>query len=208
MRIARINDFEQNPEPFAECLIVLGASAGGPSALCRILQDLPSGFLASLVIVQHMDEQFAPALANWLDRQVPLRVRLALGGERPRPGSVLIAGLNRHIVLSRGGYLAYSEQPASSAYRPSIDAFFHSVNRCWPTRVIGVLLTGMGKDGAAGLKALRQSGHYTICQDQASSAVYGMPKAAAELDAAEEILPLNEIGPRLRMLASTPALHA
>jgi two-component system response regulator WspF len=181
-----------------ERLIALGASAGGPAALARILACLPANFRSPIVIVQHVDSQFAPPLANWLDSQTPLRVRLAQEGDCPRPGSILLAGRDLHLVFGGPRHLTYTNQPADCSYCPSVDVFFNSIQRNWPGEVIGVLLTGMGRDGAQGLLRLRQNGHHTIAQDHASSAVYGMPKAAAELRAATEVLSLDQIGLRLR----------
>ena len=108
-----------------------------------------------------------------------------------------MAGREHHLVFAGSMRLRYTRNPSEVSYRPSIDVFFNSVRRHWQGGAVGVLLTGMGRDGAAGLKELRNNGCRTIAQDQATSAVYGMPKAAAELHAASEILPLNEIGPRL-----------
>jgi two-component system, chemotaxis family, response regulator WspF len=181
-------------------LIVIGASAGGPAALAKVLSDLPEGFPAPVVIVQHVDEQFASGLADWLGHHTALEVRLARAGDRPQPGTVLLAGGQNHLVFASATRLAYTYEPVESSYRPSVDVFFKSANRFWPSALIGVVLTGMGRDGAEGLLALRESGHHTIVQDQATSAVYGMPKAAAELRAASEILALDRIGPRLAKL--------
>jgi two-component system response regulator WspF len=183
-------------------LIAIGASAGGPAALARIVSFLPAAFRAPIIIVQHVDAQFAQGLANWLDDQTPLRVRLAQEGDYPSPGTVLLAGRDHHLVLAHHRRLAYTADPANCSYRPSVDVFFESVRKHWLGDIIGVLLTGMGRDGARGLQALRQDGHHTIAQDQSSSAVYGMPKAAFELNAASEILGLNQIGPRLRALGT------
>jgi len=155
---------------------------------------------ASVVIVQHVDTQFAQGLANWLDYHTALQVRLAQDGDHPQPGLALLAGRNLHLVFTNPTRLAYTNHPADCSYRPSVDVFFHSVKRFWLGDVIGVLLTGMGRDGAEGLRGLRRDGHHTIAQDQGSSAVFGMPKAAAELDAATEILALDRIGPRLKHL--------
>src|SRR5262245_15449141 len=171
-------------------LVVIGASAGGPAALAKVLAGLPGNFAAPLVIVQHVDPQFAEGLAHWLAYQTRLKVRLAKEGDHPEPGTVLLAGTDYHLVFSNSMRLAYTRSPVECWYRPSIDVFFQSVDRFWRWDVIGLLLTGMGRDGAEGLRQLRRKGHYTIAQDQASSAVYGMPKAAAELGAATEILPL------------------
>jgi two-component system response regulator WspF len=181
-----------------DSLIAIGASAGGPAALAAILSDLPQDFSAPIVIVQHVDEQFARGLAEWLSRQTRLEVRVVREGDQPLPGTVLIAGMPRHLVFSSATRLSYSSQPVGSSYMPSIDVFFKSAEQYWQGDIIGILLTGMGRDGAEGLRSLRSAGHFTIAQDRASSAVYGMPKAAAELAAASEILSLEQIGPRLR----------
>jgi two-component system, chemotaxis family, response regulator WspF len=178
-------------------LVAIGASAGGPAALVELLKQLPSGFPAAVVLVQHVDEAFATGMAQWLSSESHLPVRLARPGDVPQPGSVLLAGSNDHLILQRNGELAYSSEPSAHIYRPSIDVFFESVVANWKGDSIGVLLTGMGRDGAQGLLSMRRRGFITIAQDQASCAVYGMPKAAAQLGAASEILPLADIGRRL-----------
>ena len=180
------------------CLIGIGASAGGPSALAEVLAHFPADFASPVVIVQHIDAQFAAGLASWLDGQSPLRVRLARDGDRPEAGLALLAGQDKHLVFASPTRLAYSRQPADCAYCPSVDLFFKSAERFWPGEVIGVVLSGMGRDGAEGLRGLHRKGHHTIAQDRLSSAAYGMPAAAAELRAATEILALDKIGPRLR----------
>ena len=178
-------------------LIAIGASAGGPGALAAVLGALPADFGAPIVIVQHVDKAFAGGMAQWLDGQTALTVRVALGGDQPRPGEVLLAATNDHLILTRAGTLDYTREPASTPYRPSVDVFFHSVVEHWRGDAVGVLLTGMGRDGAIGLKAMRAKGYQTIAQDEATSAVYGMPKAAAALDAARRILPLGKIASEL-----------
>src|SRR5438477_594854 len=186
-------------------LVALGASAGGPSALIKVLAALPADFPAPVVIVQHVDVQFAQGLADWLAGHTHLEVRLAREGDRPQPGTALLAGSDNHLVFASSTRLTYTPIPVEYAYRPSVDVFFKSANRFWPGNIIGIVLTGMGRDGAEGLLALRQSGHYTIAQDAASSAVYGMPKAAAELQAACEIVGLNKIAARVTALVSATA---
>jgi two-component system response regulator WspF len=185
----------------SRCLVAIGASAGGPAALASLLGALPADFAAAIVAVQHVDAAFAAGMAAWLDGQCRLPVRVAREGDRPEAGVVLLAGSNDHLRFAAPvgprPRLIYTEQPAEHVYRPSIDVFFDSVVQYWPDTAIGVLLTGMGRDGAQGLKAMRESGCLTIAQDQATSAVYGMPKAAAAIDAASEILPLEHIAPRL-----------
>ena len=178
-------------------LVAIGSSAGGPAALELLLKGLPSGFETAIVLVQHVDQVFAAGMAEWLSSSCGLKVRLARDGEAPQPGTVLLAGTNHHIRLLKNGTLTYTAEPVNEIYRPSIDVFFESVARYWDGDAVGVLLTGMGRDGAQGLKLMRQQGFLTIAQDQQSSSVYGMPKAAAAIDAAVEIRPLNKIAPRL-----------
>jgi len=183
-------------------LVAIGSSAGGPAALEILLKGLPREFPASIVLVQHVDQVFAGGMAEWLSGVCGLPVHLAREGEPPRPGQVLLAGTNHHIRLMQGGQLAYTAEPVGEIYRPSINVFFESVARYWTGDAVGVLLTGMGRDGAEGLKQMRQRGFLTIAQDQQSSAVYGMPKAAAAIDAAVEIRPLERIAGRLMEIFS------
>jgi two-component system response regulator WspF len=178
-------------------LVAIGASAGGPAALAAVLKILPASFPAGIVIVQHVDAQFAAGLAEWLGGQTQIKVRLANPGDRPTNGVALVAGTSDHLVFTGSRTLGYTPNPRDYPYRPSVDAFFESVVKHWRNEVTGVLLTGMGRDGAAGLRGLRDAGHHTITQDKASCAVYGMPKAAAALNAAVEILSLEKIGPAL-----------
>jgi two-component system response regulator WspF len=178
-------------------LIVIGASAGGPAALATILGSLPHDFPAAIVIVQHVDVQFVPLMVAWLNERSALSVRIARQGDRPLTGTALIAGTDDHLIFTDAASLGYTPEPRDSCYRPSVDVFFESVVRHWKRKVLGVLLTGMGRDGARGLKAMRDAGSLTIAQDAASCAVYGMPKAAAQLNAAVTILPLDEIANKL-----------
>jgi two-component system response regulator WspF len=181
-------------------LLVIGASAGGPAALAIVLGALPGNFAAPVIVIQHVDPQFASGLASWLDDQCVLSVRLAKEGDRPQNGQVLIAAREEHLVFTSPSRLGYTRTPADISYRPSVDVFLKSVHHFWRGHVIAVLLTGMGRDGAEGLRLLRENGHLTIAQNRQTSAVYGMPKAAAELNAASEILALDKIGPRLAKL--------
>lgn len=176
-------------------IVAFGSSTGGPHALALTLKHLPSDLPAAVLIAQHVDEEFAPGLAAWLQHHCSLPVRLARSGE-PLASGVWIAGSNDHLVCN-GGILEYTPHPRETAYRPSVDALFSSLAQPHRGLRIGVLLTGMGRDGAQGLLAMRQAGALTLAQDAATSVVYGMPKAAAELHAAAEILPLASIGPRI-----------
>ncbi|MBL6751293.1 MAG: chemotaxis response regulator protein-glutamate methylesterase [Nevskia sp.] len=185
------------PDARQQWLVAIGASAGGPAAAAQVLAGLPADFPAAVAIVQHVDEKFAAGMAQWLGEQSRLPVRVACEGDAPVPGTVLLAGTADHLCLKSAERFGYVAEPRESLYRPSVDVFFHSVGRRWPGRAIGVLLTGMGRDGAAGLKALREKGHFTLAQDRATCAVYGMPKAAVEMAAAVEVLPLGRIAQRL-----------
>jgi two-component system response regulator WspF len=173
--------------------VALGASTGGPEALARILQALPASLPAGVVIIQHIAADFAQGLAIWLQGYSCLPVRLAQTGDELRTGEVLLAGTDDHLTLRGDCRLAYTADPVDYPYRPSVDVFFHSLAVSWPRPGIAVLLTGMGNDGARGLLHLRQFGWHTITQDQASCVVYGMPKAAAELRAACQVLSLAQI---------------
>ncbi len=183
-------------------LIAIGSSAGGPAALAAILGALPGGLRAAIVVVQHVDARYAPPLAVWLAGQTSLPVHGVQGGEAPQEGEVLIAVKEGHLVMCENERLLYREEKASRVHTPSVDLFFESVARHWSGEACGLILTGMGRDGAAGLLALRNAGARTLAQDAATSAVYGMPRAAAESGAAAEILPLEKIAPALERWCS------
>ncbi len=190
-----LQNFPQyKPNPLLPKLVVIGSSTGGPKALAKILACLSPALKASVVIIQHVDAEFSISLARWLDAQSPMDVKLAIAGDSPKAGNIYVASTNDHLVLTRSTKFAYTPDPVYIPYRPSVDVFFKSVAKHWTSPSIALLLTGMGKDGAEGLSSLRQTGWHTIAQDEASSIVYGMPKAAKELGAAIEILPLNCIG--------------
>lgn len=174
-------------------LLALGASTGGPDALGRILGALPAAFPWPVVVIQHISAEFAPNLVLWLQSRCPFPVEVAREGATPTPGTVSIAATDDHLVLRAGGRFAHVPEPIDYPFRPSIDEFFMSLTTHWTRPGVAVLLTGMRNDGARGLLALRKAGWLTVAQDQASCIVYGMPKAAADLDAAERILPLGQI---------------
>ncbi len=187
-------------------LLAIGASTGGPAALATILADIPADFPAAIVIIQHVDEQFTDSFVGWLDQQCRLPVQRAQRGDTPQQGRVLIAGGDEHLLLRKDGRLSYSSEPEDYVYRPSVTVFFESVAEHWTGEATGVLLTGMGRDGAQGLLAMRNSGFHTIAEDEASCSVYGMPKAAAQLNAAVDILLLKDIAANL--LKRFPSLPA
>lgn len=169
-------------------LVAIGSSTGGPKALAAILSRLPANFGAAIAIIQHVDMQFSAGLVDWLNQQTPLTVRLAKTGDRLEKGVVHVAGTNDHLSLRSDLTLHYIKEPIDYPYRPSVDVFFKSLAQYWHHQDIAVLLTGMGQDGAEGLKVLRSRGWHTIAQDEKSCIVYGMPKAAAQLNAAVEVM--------------------
>lgn len=185
-------------------LVLIGASTGGPRAVADILGPLVRTPRASVVIVQHVDAHFAPGLASWLASESGFPVRVARDGDEPTPGIALIASTNDHLTMTSRRSLRYTREPVDYPYRPSVDVLFRSVAAMWPAAGCAALLTGMGQDGARGLLALKEAGWTTIAQDEASSVVWGMPKAAVELGAATQVLSLGDIGP---MLARRVALQ-
>jgi two-component system, chemotaxis family, protein-glutamate methylesterase/glutaminase len=182
-------------------LIALGASTGGPSALVAVLRELPDGLPLSILLVLHIDEPFGTAFAEWLTDQTQHPVSFARGGEllATRDCRVLMAPPGRHLIVD-GDYLRLDDGPERHSCRPSIDVLFESLARHAGARSAAALLTGMGRDGASGLLALRQAGALTVAQDEASSIVYGMPREAALIGAASHVLPLRDIG---RFLAAS-----
>lgn len=182
-------------------ILAIGASTGGPKAVMSIVKTLPPDFNASVFIVQHISSGFARGFAHWLDLECSLPVRLAETGQLPRGGEVLVAPNDRHMVLA-GDRLELTNGPPINSCKPSIDVFFASLAEEKGTQTVGVLLTGMGKDGARGLAQLHERGGATIVQDEKSCVVFGMPKAAISLNAADEILPLSEIPSALSRIFS------
>jgi two-component system response regulator WspF len=187
---------QSRPGPLRPAIIALGASTGGPQALATVLSALPANLEAAVLIVQHIDPQFSEGMAQWLARATPFTVELATLGAQPKAGTAYVAAVGQHMVVESDGTLAFTSRPREAAHKPSIDVLFTSlIKRSRPG--VAVLLTGMGRDGAQGLAALRAAGWRTIAQDEATSVVYGMPKAAAELKAAAHVLPLQQIGPAI-----------
>lgn len=177
-------------------VVVIGASLGGPRALAAVLAALPADFPTPIAVVQHISAGFTEGLARWLRSETRLEVVEATEGARLEVGRVLIAPGDRHLEISRGR--AHLQGGAAvDGFRPSVSTLFHSAAASYGSRACGVLLTGMGKDGADGLLALRKAGALTIAQDEASCAVFGMPRAAIGLGAVEQVLPLGRIAAAL-----------
>lgn len=179
-------------------LAAIGASTGGPGAIVEVLRALPAPLRVPVLVVLHINERFGKAFADWLDAQTPHRVTVAQDGERlaAAAGRVVMAPPGRHLVL-RQGCLRLTDEPERHSCRPSVDRLFESLAAECGAATAACLLTGMGRDGAAGLLQIRRAGGLTIAQDEATSVVYGMPREAALLGAAERVLPLGQIGPAL-----------
>lgn len=176
-------------------VVAIGTSTGGTQALEMVLTALPR-VCPGIVIVQHMPEKFTEAFANRLNGLCQLEVREARGGDRVMPGRALIAPGGRHMLLKRNGaqyHVDIVDGPLVSRHRPSVDVLFRSVAKCAGKNALGIIMTGMGDDGAHGLKELHDMGARTLAQDEATCVVYGMPKEAVKLGAVDRVLPLGEI---------------
>lgn len=188
-------------------VVALGASTGGPGALVEILRQIPPDFPLPILIVIHIGHPFGSAFAEWLDGQSPIRVAYARDGEPVPVGGaarVVLAPPGRHLVV-RGGRLCLTDDPERHFCRPSVDVLFESLARDLGSKVIAGLLTGMGKDGALGLLAVRRAGGTTFAQDEESSVVFGMPCEAIRLGAADAVLSLARVAPFLSQLVGVEA---
>lgn len=198
---------DRPPQSAAYSLVAMGASTGGPAALIEIFRDLQPDYPLPILVVNHIGEAFGRLLAEWLDSQSQLRVSCAEDGERlPQVGQgrVILAPPGRHIVIS-SGRLCLTDYAERHSCKPSVDVLFESVAREIGRRSIACLLTGMGKDGAQGLLAIRRAGGKTLAQDKASSIIFGMPQEAIRIGAAESVVTLREIAPTLMTLAGIGA---
>ena len=178
-------------------LIAIAASTGGPPALAKVLGALPRDFPIPVLLVQHMGAPFMQGFANWLDGVTTLGVEIARHGEPPRPGRVYVAPGDRHLRVGRDGAMLVGGDAPIGGQRPSATALFASLAETIGPRSLGVLLIGMGEDGARGLLALREAGGFAITEDETTAVVFGMPGAAARMGASSVALPLDLIAPRL-----------
>lgn len=187
-------------------LAAIGASTGGPGAVVDVLQALPASFRLPILLVLHISEPFGAAFAEWLDGQTPRRVAYAQDGEpvATAAGRVVMAPPGQHLTV-RNGRFWLTREPERHSCRPSVDVLFDSLAQDCGAVTVACLLTGMGRDGATGLLAIREAGGFTIAQDEASCVVYGMPREAALLGAACRVLPLSDIGPALAALSGPGA---
>ena len=180
-------------------LIVIGASTGGPRVVNELLSSLPSDLRAAVLVVQHIAHGFSAGMAEWLANASRLPVKLAIEGQAIRVGEVLIAPDTRDLLITCERTIHLSDTPLL-IQRPSIDISMQAAAEVFGARAIGVLLTGMGRDGAYGMLTIKRSNGYTIAQDEATSTIFGMPRAAIQLGAALEVLPAIRIAPRLAEL--------
>lgn len=181
------------------------ASTGGPAALARVLGGLTADFPIPILIVQHMGAAFMPGFASWLDGIVPMSVRLAEAGQSPVPGHVYVAPGDQHLTIAADRALRLDREPPLHGQRPSGSRLFHSLARICGPRALGVLLTGMGEDGAEGLLAMRRGGALTLTEDETTAVVYGMPAAAMRIGASALALPLDRIADAMRRAVSGAA---
>ena len=178
-------------------VLAIGASTGGPAALRDVLSAMPPSFGVPILVVQHISRGFVNGLANWLGANTRLQVRVATASEPARPGVVYLAPDDNHLGIRDDGRIALSNAPAIGSFRPSATHLFQSAASAFGGRTIAVILTGMGDDGVAGLRAVHAAGGLVIAQDESTSVVYGMPREAARAGVVNVVLPLPEIASRL-----------
>lgn len=184
-------------------VIGIAASTGGPSALAAVLGKLPEDFPVPILAVQHISLGFANGLAEWLNSCTRLEVKIAKTGDRLRPGRILLAPDDYHLQVGERGAIELSKAPAYKGLRPSANYLFHSLARVYGRRALGIVLTGMGDDGAEGAVALHQAGGVVIAQDEQSSVVYGMPHQVVARRAAHQVLSLDQIAAFLELFGSS-----
>ncbi len=182
-------------------LVALGASTGGPQILQRILSQLPDQLGAPVVCVQHISEGFLEGMVRWLSSSCKLKVEVARSGTKPQPGYVYFAPDGHHLVLNDRGCFSLGPCGALDLHCPSVDSLLTSVSKAHGSAALGILLSGMGCDGAQGLKAMREAGAPTIAQDENTSLIFGMPSAAIALGAAKYVLPTDDITDMMVRLA-------
>ncbi|MFH1413261.1 MAG: chemotaxis response regulator protein-glutamate methylesterase [Candidatus Omnitrophota bacterium] len=189
-------------------LVAMIASTGGPQAIIEILRRLPENFPCSIVIVQHISLGFVEGLADWLNNASYIKVRVAEDSEDMQKGVAYIAPSNFQMRVEEGSKIHLSNEPAYNGHRPSGDILFESAARIYGENAIGIILTGMGSDGAMGIKAIKEMGGRTIAQDESSCIIYGMPKVAVEMGAIDKVLPLEKIPEALvDMLLNQPEVQ-
>lgn len=178
-------------------VVVIGASTGGPQALEELFAALPSNFPVPIICIQHICVGFLQGLIDWLAKSCRLSIQIAVSGDIPKPGRIYFPPEKLHLILDAMGRFVYSDAPPVMGHRPSITIAFESVAQFYGKATMGILLTGMGRDGAQGMSAIAATGGFTIAQDEATSVVFGMPKEAILLRAVKQVLPIHAIAPTL-----------
>ena len=181
-------------------MVAIGASTGGPQALSQILAGLPAPLGTPILLVQHITEGFTDGFVEWLGTRTAMDVMVATHGMQLRPGAMYVAASGRHMAVTRDGRIALESGPPVNGFCPSISRLFGSVAQVCGREAVGILLTGMGRDGADGLRQMRDAGALTIAQDEASSVIFGMPGEAVRLKAACEVLAPTAIAEALRVV--------
>ncbi len=189
-------------------IVVIGASAGGPGALAQTLGHLPKDFPLPILVVQHLSADFVTGFADWLSRRCQLDVRIPIQGDLPTAGTIWIAPGGKHMSLSADGRVMLHSEKGIYRHQPSIDILFENVSKVFGAQAIGILLTGMGDDGAAGLLTLYKQGARTIAQDEETCVIFGMPAAAIERKAVEYVLPIQQISTALLDLVGYHRLNS
>ncbi|HLY27687.1 MAG TPA: chemotaxis-specific protein-glutamate methyltransferase CheB [Aggregatilineales bacterium] len=188
------------PHDFVPKIVAVVSSTGGPAALAEIIRTLPEDFSLPIVVVQHIAPDFVSSLQLWLSQASKLKICIAHPNESPRAGHVYLAPGNVHLTLNISRRFEFKPGQTGEVYVPSGDVFLTSVSRAYQAQAVGIILTGMGADGATGLRLMYEAGAFTIAQDEASCVVYGMPREAAKLGAARQVLPLTRISETLLSL--------
>ncbi|MBD1925818.1 chemotaxis-specific protein-glutamate methyltransferase CheB [Trichocoleus sp. FACHB-90] len=183
-------------------IVTIGASTGGPQALYAILTQLPMNFPVPVICIQHISEGFLQGMVDWLAAECQMPIKIARAGEVPKPGTIYFPLERSHLEFDAQGRFLYSSSPPLGGHRPSVTVTFKSVASVYGQAAVGILLTGMGRDGAEGMQAIASAGGVTIAQDEASCVVFGMPKEAIALGAVQHILPITEIASMLARVIS------
>ncbi len=184
-------------------MIGVAASTGGPAALATVFRALPANFPWPILVVQHISPGFGMGLVQWIDTQTVLQTRMAEHGEVPKAGTILFAPDDYHMQVNTQGEVELVKGQPFKRLRPSANPLFQSMASVYNANALGIMLTGMGDDGAEGMTALYQAGGFTIAQDEESSVIYGMPRAVVEKQVVSQTLPLDAIGPTLAGYAAT-----
>lgn len=188
-----VTDLKKHSGIHSNKIVAIVASTGGPQALLKILGKLPGDFPCGIVIVQHITSGFLSGMVDWLDKECRIRVKIGEDSEEIRPGVAYIAPDNFQMRVKEGGRISLADEPANQGHKPSGDVLLESVGRTYGRGSIGVILTGMGRDGAIGMKTIKQSQGKTIAQNEKSCVVFGMPHAALEMDVVDHVFPLERI---------------